>query len=185
MPQRRDGTPRGGLRRAGGAGQRDPELAGRISRGEPIYTDDTPEGIVGRRQREDDTVAQPDSYDEGQDLQTLPDVDDYPMLLPGDTIEAKVHHTVMFDGDQSNFTYGITTVVQEGEAEEEAYERVSQIVNGRSLALAVDAAEAVTGLRDDVDAAMREGVQQRQQAQEVQEGTRRRGLRPRSTEGNN
>jgi hypothetical protein len=71
-------------------------------------------------------------------------------LYAGDRVMGKVVHTVQFDGVDSWFTYGVETRVQEGESELDAYIRVSEVCNTRSLDLAADAEEHINALRERV-----------------------------------
>lgn len=96
------------------------------------------------------------------------DPEEFPMLLPGDVVYARVHHPVRFDDDPSNFTYGVAARVQPGETEDDAFERIEPIVNTRALQLAQRAYEPVMKFKDDVARAKKEALNER------------RGLRPRS-----
>lgn len=156
--------------RGGGRGQRDPALRQRMERDEPVYDDEaTPDGVVGRRpvqeQPEQEYYDDSEGYDDGGPIEVdrgeLTDADeedpeDFPLLLPGDVVYAKVHHPVRFDDDPSNFTYGIATRVQEGEAEEDAFNRVETIVNNRALHMAQRALEPVLQFKGDVEEARKE-----------------------------
>src|SRR5213075_616001 len=96
-PQRRDGSPPDvPIRRAGGRGQRDPELASRIARGEPVMVPQEPDGVVVRQTQPDD---QQDQYQQQvepeQGYVDENEVGEFtPFLLEGDLIEAKVHHVI-------------------------------------------------------------------------------------------
>jgi hypothetical protein len=105
--------------------------------------------------------------DRGEITDEVADPEDFPMLLPGDVVYAKVHHPVRFDDDPSNFSYGVASRVQPEETEEDAFERIEPIVNTRSLQMAQRAAEPLMKFKDDVDKARKEQL------------NGRRGLRPR------
>jgi hypothetical protein len=98
------------------------------------------------------------------------DPEEFPMLLPGDVVYARVHHPVRFDDDPSNFTYGVAARVQPGESEDDAFERIEPIVNTRALQLAQRAAGPVSAFKDAVNQARKEQVNDR------------RGLRRRTQE---
>jgi len=174
---RRDVTPPGGGLRAegGGRGRRDPALRQRMQQDQPVYDDEeTPDGVVGVRPRDDvdegDDGAPFDPaelLDEGEDGM-LPD--HMPLLLEGDVIIAKVTHAVRFDEDASFFSYGTIARVQEGEEEEDAFDRISTIVNTRSLDLAYAAEDHVNDLLDRVEKRRRERADK----------TSGRALRPRA-----
>lgn len=166
----------------GGSGRRDPALRQRIAADQPYDDEATPEGVVGRRPQDE----QPDDADFGEQLVPDPDElvdpseggagdlynpDDPLLLLPGDIIYGKVTHAIRFDEDPSYFTYGVATRVQDGELEEEAFDRVSTIVNERSLDLAYAAEEPVGELVERVEAKRRERINSR------------RALRARPTDG--
>lgn len=178
--------------RGGSRGRRDPALRARIEQDQPVYDDETPDGVVAVRGPERGNEAPEGTIGQSINLDTLTD-DEYMdlvdrglitdgdtgeveidlenlvgdeedelnqllLLSPGDVVYAKVHHPVRFDNDPSNFTYGIATRIQDGETEDEAFERVSIITNTRALDLAKAAMEPVMAFKDDVERARRESI---------------------------
>lgn len=107
-----------------------------------------------RRGRRDPQIAeaiQQIPHDEGL-MQEAGDAQPEGMvgLFADDIVVAKVVHTVQFDGQDSWFTYGLSTRVQPGETEEEVYDRVSEIVNTRVLYMAAEAEDMINEMRDGV-----------------------------------
>lgn len=94
------------------------------------------ENVRGRRQA--GVVQRKDLAMDDDELLVADESDDSmlsgpTMLVDGDTIMAKVTHAVKIDGEDSWFTYGATSRVLPGEAEEEAFYRLSATVNARVL----------------------------------------------------
>ena len=108
-----------------------------------------PSNPPARRGRRDQNIANAMIADQPapQFVEGDPDNGEVQMLLHGDTVMAKVTHTVPFDGKDSWFTYGVQTHIQAGESEEDAFIRVATVVNQRVLDMAANAEDAVLELQ--------------------------------------
>lgn len=92
--------------------------------------------LAARLLEEDDTFADAGSSGEANDY----------VLLPGDTLMAKVTLTGSTELGEAWFTFGAQTRLLDGESEEDAFTRLASVTNTRVLDLAADASERVTAL---------------------------------------
>lgn len=117
----------------------------------------------GRRQiMRTDEPALARIEDDDEMLIDMEDAESRPtMLIDGDTIMAKVTHSVSINGQDSWFTYGSTTRLLPGEAEEEAYYRLSAVVNGRVLDLVSDHINELDARQEDIETQLRDQRKER------------------------
>lgn len=122
-------------------------------------------GLVPRPPAETVIASDEEILTDGDD--TLYDPEDGIVLLPGDTIMAKVVHAVQIEGEDSWFTYGATSRLLPGETEEDAYYRLSATVNGRVLDLVTDSVDLMHNRREAFEAQQRQNRDERRKSRRI------------------